>query len=92
MITFFNRRRLFVDSNAEAAARVWSVLKKNGIPYEMHTLRNHTTFGRNLHSSMAMNFNKGAWGHAPLADEILYTYVIYVRKRDYERARKIVHL
>ena len=31
MITIFNRAELFVDVNQEAAAKVWSTLKANGI-------------------------------------------------------------
>ena len=36
MITIFNRAELFTDVNQEAAARVWSTLKANGIEYEMN--------------------------------------------------------
>lgn len=32
MITIFNRRRLWLDASAEAAARVWSALEAAGIP------------------------------------------------------------
>ena len=31
MITIFNRALLFKDVNSEAAARVWSALRKEGI-------------------------------------------------------------
>ena len=40
MITIFNRAKLFADSNAEAAANVWTAFKANGIKYEMITKQN----------------------------------------------------
>jgi len=43
MITVFNRAKLFVDSNAEAAANVWSALKTNKIEYDMRTKQNVST-------------------------------------------------
>ena len=92
MITVFNRVKLFTDASAEAAAKVWSTLRAKGIPYEMKTLQNHGTFGRNLHYRSSMSFGHGGLGAAPFADQILYTYVIYVRRKDEARAREICHL
>ena len=63
MITIFNRRRLWLDASAEAAARVWSALEAAGIPYEVKTLRSHSTFGRKFHAGMGY---EGFQGGRPL--------------------------
>ena len=36
MISVFNRAELFVDVSQEAAAKVWSTLKENGIEYAIY--------------------------------------------------------
>ncbi len=90
MINIFNRRKLFTDNSAEQSAKVWSRLKEHGIPYEMKTMRNHTTFGRNIHASMSMQVGAGGMGYDPFSDNMAYTYVIYVKNRDYNRARALI--
>ncbi len=35
MITLFNRKKLWLDSAPEEAARVWSALEQAGISYEL---------------------------------------------------------
>lgn len=90
MITRFNRRQLSLDASAQEAARVWSALEEAGIPYRVKTLRSHTTFGRNLHAAMGYLSFHGGMPHSATADQMRYTYVIYVRRGDYERARALV--
>ena len=90
MITIFNRRRLWLDASAEAAARVWSALEAAGIPYEVKTLRSHSTFGRNFHAGMGYEGFQGGVRHSDMADRMSYTYVVYVHRRDYARARALL--
>lgn len=92
MITVFNRAVLFQDSDAIASANVWSTLKKNNIEYEMKTLKNHSSFGRNLHYSQSMSIGAGGLGGTPFGDGMNYVYVIYVRKSDLSYAKKICDL
>ena len=87
MITIFNRIRLFADSSAEAAANVWNKLKACGIPYTMKTTQNHTSFGKTLHASYGIRSTGGGMRNSAYADQISYTYIIYVRKKDVEAAR-----
>lgn len=54
MIHLLNRKMLFTDSSAEAAAQVWSVLKQHGIPYQMKTVNSMGSLRRNVQSSMAI--------------------------------------
>jgi len=92
MITIFNRVRLFADSSSEAAANVWGMLKANGIPYTMKTLQNHTSYGKTLHASYGIRSSNGGMRHSAYADQISYTYIIYVRRKDEGRARNLCHL
>lgn len=90
MITLFNRKKLWLDSAPEEAARVWSALEQAGIPYELKTLRNHSTFGRNFRANRGYRDFQGGIRHSDMADRMRYTYVIYVRRRDFERARGLL--
>ena len=89
---WFNRKKLYTDSSQQDAARVWSILKANGIPYDMDTRNIGTSFRRNLHNGMSMGIGNGGMGYAPFAEERSFLYVIYVRRRDYDRARALVSL
>lgn len=88
----FNRTVLFQDSDAKACAEVWSTLKKNRIEYEMKTISDHSTFGRNLHYRQSMSIGGGGMGGSPFGDTMNYVYVIYVKKKDLELARKVCGL
>lgn len=90
MIHPLNRKTLFTDSSAEAAAQVWSVLKQQGIPYQMKTVNSMGSLRRNVQSSMAMNSVHGGMPHSSMADAVHYVYVIYVRRRDYARAMALI--
>ena len=92
MITIFNRAVLFQDSDAVASAKVWSTLEKNNIEYEMKTIKDHTTFGRNLHYSQSMSIGAGGLGGRPFGDKMNYVYVIYVKKSDLSSAKKVCGL
>ena len=92
MISVFNRAGLFQDSDSVASAKVWSTLKKNNIEYEMKTIKNHSTFGRNLHYGMSMSIGGGGLGGSAFGDGMNYVYVIYVKKSDLPLAKKICDL
>ncbi len=92
MITMFNRAVLFQDSDSKACAEVWSALKKHRIEYEMKTLSDHSTFGRNLHYKQSMSIGGGGLGGSPFGDTMNYVYVIYVKKSDLELAKKVCDL
>ena len=87
MITIFNRAELFVDVNQEAAAKVWSTLKANGIEYEMSTKQDVSTLRKNIHYSQGMNVGHGGIPASYFGDAPTYVYKIYVKRSDLERAR-----
>ncbi len=92
MITIFNRAELFVDVNQEAAAKVWSTLKANGIEYEMSTKQNVTTLEKNIHYSQGIHTGSGGIGASHFGDSPTYIYRIYVKKSDLARARELCSL
>ena len=92
MITIFNRVMLFADSSAEAAAEVWNRLRAGGIPYAMKTAQNHTSFGKTLHASYGIRSTGGGMRNSVYADDIRYTYIIYVRRKDAGRAKELCGL
>ncbi len=92
MIHMFNRALLFQDSDSKACADVWSTLKKNHIEYEMKTISNHTSFGRNLHYKQSMSIGGGGMGGTPFGDTMNYVYAIYVKKSDMALAKKVCGL
>ena len=91
-MVWFNRKKLYTDSSQQDAARVWSILKANGIPYDMDTRNIGTSFRRSLHNGMSMSIGVGGMGYAPFAEERSFLYVIYVRRKDYDRARALASL
>ena len=94
MITVFNRAKLFVDSNAEAAANVWSALKANKIEYDMRTQQNVSTLRKNIQFRASIGAGSGYGGMSAsyFSDTPDYIYIIYVKKRDLEKAKKICDL
>ena len=94
MITIFNRAKLFVDSNSEAAANVWSTLKANGIRYEMHTKQNVATLRKAIQfrASTGAASGYGGMSASHFMDTPDYIYTIYVKKRDLTKAKKLCHL
>lgn len=92
MITIFNRVRLFADNSAQAAAEVWNKLKANRIPYTMKTMQNHSSFGKTLHASYGIRSTGGGMPNSVYADQISYTYIIYVRRKDEARAKELCNL
>lgn len=90
MIHLLTWKKLFTDSSAEAAAQVWSTLDQHHIPYQMKTVNSMGSLRRNVQSSMSMGTTMGGMPHSAIADQVHYVYVIYVRRRDYARAKALI--
>ena len=76
MITIFNRKELIVTASMEKQAEVRYILAKNHMPYEVKTV--------NRSSGSAVT---GTCGEKP---ELMYEYVVYVKKEDYEEAASLI--
>ncbi|MBR6472799.1 MAG: hypothetical protein IKS99_03590 [Firmicutes bacterium] len=92
MITIFNRAELFVDTNSEAAAKVWSTLKANGIEYEMTTKQDVAALRKALHYYQGMSSTTAGMPGSYYGDTPNYVYKIYVRKADLARAKELCSL
>ncbi len=92
MITILNRARLLADSSSEAAANVREKLKAAGIPYTMKTIQNHTALGKAIHSGAGVGAYRGGLPSSAFADQASYVYMIYVRRKDLEKAKEICHM
>lgn len=92
MITLFNRKVLYQNTDAEATSRVWSALRENGIRYELRTRTHISSFRRMATQHSNMRFNMGgipaSWTDPPRE----YLYVVYVSRKDYQRARELCEL
>ena len=92
MITVLNRKKLVAESSGEMAAKVRETLKTAGIPYATKTVQNHTALGKAIHSGAGVGAYRGGLPSSAFADQTSYVYFIYVRKKDYEKARELCHL
>lgn len=92
MITVFNRKALIQDTNAEAVAAVWSKLRENGIKYEVATKTGTSSFKRMLTQQRNININMGGTPASWMEHPADYLYIVYVNKKDYEKAKQICSL
>ena len=92
MINIFNRKALFQDTDAEAAAKVWSTLRQNSIKYEISTKTHTSSFKRMLTQRQNMNFNMGGIPASMMEHQRDYLYIIYVHKNDYQKAKELCDL
>lgn len=101
MITVFNRAILFKDPDPQAAARVWSVLKKAGIRYKVkfETSGPTTPAVSVPRTGRTGNIGGGFSGGEYMAGGIPHSwseggssktlYKIYVSKKDLKKAKEI---
>ncbi len=85
MFTFF-KKKLIVDTSAEAIAKVTTILDENKIAYEMHTVRARGNIGSALD---ARSYAQGNIAMYKGASQPTYVYYIYVSRKDYDQARKL---
>jgi len=89
LVTILNRARLIVDSSSETSAKTREALKAAGIPYYMKTVQNHTALGKAIHSGAGVGAYRGGMPASAFSDQISYVYMIYVRRKDLEKAKEI---
>lgn len=87
MITLFNRKLLTTESDTQQVGHIKDVLQQAGIPYSIDPLRNGTGFGQARDAGMAAQF--GMW--YSMFNTTTYVYKIYVRRRDFQRARQTLY-
>ena len=103
-MNLFNRKLLFQDYNAEAAAAVWSALKEAKIPYEV---KSNVTGAATASVKMANGGRMGSMASgASLGSGMTqgvpqswndggaqqYCYFVYVKKSDFVRAKAVCEI
>lgn len=84
MITIWNRKELIITMDMARQAEVRSVLSQKGIAYKIKT--------RNLHSSAALGAERSRSQGLGVNRQYPYEYKIYVHKKDYEKAKYLIHM
>lgn len=82
MITVFNRKRLFSSFSVKEQAQLREALVAHKIPYIVNAVNISGGFGR--------ADVRASTGGAGLNMDYVYEYIIYVRKKDYERANALL--
>lgn len=88
-VNIFNRRKLMIDSDAEYIARCADMLKRAGIPHEVHTKRLRSTVGMRADVGSYMNLNQAYVGNP---QHYGYTYTICVPRKHLEAAKRVVSI
>ena len=84
---FFQRKRLFLDTNAMEFARIKAILAENGIKYEVKTTVSENALTRKFNSAAAAHLRQAYSNFSTQT----YVYYIYVKKSDYEKARALAY-
>jgi hypothetical protein len=88
MMTFlFLLKKLVTDTSGEEIARVTALLAQNGIKYVMRTVRPRGSLGTAIDSRTYAGSNLAMYKGASLPP---YVYMVYVRRKDYDRAKDVV--
>lgn len=86
MFTFF-KKKLCVDTSGEEIRRITNLLETNGIHYEIRTSRARGSIGAALDAGSYAQGNIPMYKEAP---QQLFIYSIYVDRKAYALARKLV--
>lgn len=82
MLTVFNRKELVITTDMNRQADIRCLLSENGIEYTVRTT--------NLQSRSAVGSRRAYTGSFGIDQDHSYEYKIYVRKDDYDRAKRLI--
>lgn len=82
MITIFNRKELLMTVDMNRQANVRDVLSANGIACSVKVT--------NLQSASAVGSSRGRTGNFGINQTYAYEYKIYVHKKDYDAALRLI--
>jgi len=84
MFTLF-MKKLATDTSAEEIGRIKTILVKNNLKFEVMIARGRTGAMRDNH--VYLKSSPVMYGIAP---EPVFIYTVYVRRKDYARAKQLV--
>lgn len=82
MITFFNRKELLITMDMNRQSEVRAILSGNRIDYTVKVT--------NLQSASVVGSTRGRVGSFGVNQKCSYEYKIYVHKKDYDTALKLI--
>jgi len=82
------RKRILVDTSSEEARRVTNILDEHKIKYELRTKRPRGSVGTALD---ARAYGRGNISMYKGAGQPLFVYMIFVRRKDFVRAKKLLY-
>ena len=88
MITFLNQKRLLLDTDPQELARVKETLKRHNIEFYVKTTVAVNALGRHFNTAAGQRYVN--MGYQDLTNQS-YVYYLYVRRRDYARAKQAAY-
>jgi len=88
MVLIFNRKRLLVDISQVECSRVKQILKSTNIEYQYKTVKNAPS--SSLRSDVAAGAHYSL-GYSNYDNNIIFVYYIYVKRKDYKRAKELAY-
>jgi len=82
MITIFNRKELFITMDMSRQSNVRDILSANGVEYTVKVT--------NLQSASGIGSSRGRVGNFGINQNYSYEYKIYVHKKDYDNALRLI--
>lgn len=82
MITIFNRKELLVTLDMARQSEARNILADNGIKYFVKVV--------NLQSASVVGSSRSRVGSYGVNQKFSYEYKIYVHKKDYEKALRLI--
>lgn len=82
MITIFNRQELLITTDTSRQSNVREILSANGINYIIKVI--------NLQSASIFENKRSRYGSFGINQNYSYEYKIYVHKKDYDYALKLI--
>lgn len=82
------KKKIVVDISGEEVRRVTTILDKNKIKYDVRSKRTRGSVGSALDAGSYARSNIALYKEAAAPPIV---YMVYVRKKDYERAFDLVH-
>jgi hypothetical protein len=86
MITFLNRKKLLTDISDAECNRVKEVLKLAKIEYKYKTSKSESVVSRMMDVSVGSHY---AIPFSSKKDNVSFVHFIYVKRKDYKKAKKL---
>jgi hypothetical protein len=87
MVLLFNRRKLFMDISQVECYRVKQILQREKIEYYYKTVKNTSNLSRLGDVGAQARY---AMSYSTKRDNASFIYYIYVKRKDYSRAMKLI--